>query len=81
MTDAPPAFPAYYLRYGTAYVAWFCEPEGARRWLDAGEEILNVWDGSYLSAVGFEPEPGAEYEDLGHEHCMAEDCPEGGDDD
>ena len=74
-----PGFPAYYWRHKQPFVAWFCEADDARRWLDDGEEIYSVWDGSYLSAVGHEPQPGVEYEDLGHEHCMADDCPEGGD--
>lgn len=71
------ATPAYYWRHHTPYVAWFCSAGAARAWLEAGEEIYCVHDGSYLAAVGHEPQEGVQYEDLGHAHCIAENCPEG----
>lgn len=73
---SPTGTPACFWRYGTAYVAWFCDADDARRWLEGGEEVYSAWDVSYLSAVGHEPQPGVTYEDLGHGHCLADGCPE-----
>lgn len=71
----PSGTPAYFWRYGTAYVAWFCDADDARRWLENGEEVYSAWDAGYLAAEGHEPKPGVQYEDLGHAHCIADGCP------
>ena len=63
--------PVYYWRYKRRYVAWFCEPDDVESFLHFGSEFNN------FAVIPDGPEPGVEYEDLGHEHCMAENCPEG----
>lgn len=72
--------PAYYWRNHRRYVAWFCNPDDARRFLDAGEEVLSVWEPGFLSAIGYEPEPGQDYENEGHGFCLADECPHDEDD-
>lgn len=70
-------FPAYYQRYGTAYVAWFCEPDEPERFLEWNSEPHDDHVHSFLAAIGATPEPGRDYTDVGHEHCYADNCPEG----
>lgn len=62
-------FPAYFWRYHTPYVAWFCLEEDVRTFLENGEEAET------LAPVGTEPQPGVTYHDVGHGHCWADDCP------
>ena len=71
----PRGFPAYYWQYGTAYVAWFCEPDAPKHFLEWNSEPHEDHVHSFLAAVGIEPEPDQEYVDVGHEHCYADDCP------
>ena len=76
MADAPDprGFPAYYWQWGTAYVAWFCEPDAPGYFLEWNSEPQEDHAFGSLAAVGTEPEPGQGYVDLGHEHCFAEGC-------
>ena len=60
---------AYYQRYKTAYLARFCNAGDARAWLEHGENF------EYLAPDGTEPEPGVEYRDIGHQFCLAPNCP------
>ncbi len=71
----PRGYPAYYLRYGTRYVAWFCDPDAPEAFLEWRSEPHEDHFHSYLSGIGTEPEPGTTYTDVGHEHCYADNCP------
>lgn len=73
-------FPAYYMRYGVAYVAWFCEHGGPELFLEWGSEPHEDHVHSHLAAIGTEARPGETYVDVGHERCCADTCPRGGHD-
>ena len=73
----PRGYPAYFHRYQVAYVAWFCNQGDAEAFLRVGDDLGNLWPIGHEPNPGDEPEPRAEYEDLGHDHCLAADCPEG----
>ena len=56
-------YPAYYARHHQRFVAWFCTPEEAEVFLEAGV------DNGYIAAHGSAPKPSKQYEDLGHRYC------------
>lgn len=75
VSQDPCGHPAYYWQWGTPYVAWFCDPGDATRFLERGQE--NGYDSMFssLSAVGAQPQTGVKYTDVGHLHCFADGCP------
>jgi hypothetical protein len=72
----PRGHPAYFVRYGVWYVAWFCEPDAPEAFLEWNSEPHEDHVHSYLAAIGCAPEPGHTYTDVGHEHCLGVDCPD-----
>jgi hypothetical protein len=74
VTTTPHGFPAYFWRHKQPFVAWFCTEADAEQFLEAQEGLDEI------AAVGNGPQPDVAYVNLGHYHCMADDCPEGGDD-
>lgn len=64
--------PVHYARHNVPYIAWFCDAAEGARFLAYHMQMGDLW------VDGDEPHPGVEYRNLGHVHCMVEDCPEGG---
>lgn len=72
MAEAMNGYAAHYSRHQVSYIAWFCSAEDAARFLAYHQEMGDLW------VDGDEPHGGVEYRNLGHLHCLAEDCPEDG---